>query len=166
VALDRLSAKIVPIFADRRCHVVSVTDPYGRILGFLDRNLYIIFQVAAQLYLRGWVDPILDPLLLRKSGNAGNQTRISLSVAMNSEHWTIEAVSWQGYTLQNGYENHTVSCPVADIVFYTAVRSGCLDAGLRRQAGTLHILPLDRLLTNAYRLSSHSYCVNSWLDVD
>jgi CBS-domain-containing membrane protein len=31
-----LSAKLVPIFADRGCHVVSVTDFYGRILGFLD----------------------------------------------------------------------------------------------------------------------------------
>jgi hypothetical protein len=27
----RLSAKLLPTFADRRCHVVSVTDPYGRI---------------------------------------------------------------------------------------------------------------------------------------
>jgi hypothetical protein len=27
----------VPFFADRGCHVVSVTDPYGSILGFLDR---------------------------------------------------------------------------------------------------------------------------------
>jgi hypothetical protein len=26
--------------ADRGCHVVSVTDPYGRILGFLDRSRY------------------------------------------------------------------------------------------------------------------------------
>jgi hypothetical protein len=25
---------LVPTFADRVCHVVSVTDPYGRILGF------------------------------------------------------------------------------------------------------------------------------------
>jgi CBS-domain-containing membrane protein len=33
----RLSAKLVPTFADIGCHVVSVTDPYGRILGFLDR---------------------------------------------------------------------------------------------------------------------------------
>jgi hypothetical protein len=32
-----LSAKLLPTFADRGCHVVSVTDPYGRILGFLDR---------------------------------------------------------------------------------------------------------------------------------
>jgi hypothetical protein len=29
-----LSAKLVPSFADRVCHVVSVTDPSGRILGF------------------------------------------------------------------------------------------------------------------------------------
>jgi hypothetical protein len=33
-----LSAKLVPTFADRGCHVVSVTNLYGRILGFLDRN--------------------------------------------------------------------------------------------------------------------------------
>jgi hypothetical protein len=26
--------------------VVSVTDPYGRILGFLDRSCYYFFQVA------------------------------------------------------------------------------------------------------------------------
>jgi hypothetical protein len=29
-----LSAMVVPTFADRGCHVVSVTDPYGRILAF------------------------------------------------------------------------------------------------------------------------------------
>jgi hypothetical protein len=32
-----LAAKLVPTFADRGCHVVSVTDPYGRIIEFLDR---------------------------------------------------------------------------------------------------------------------------------
>jgi hypothetical protein len=37
----RLSAKIVPTFADRGCHVVSVTDPYGRNLGFLDRDTFL-----------------------------------------------------------------------------------------------------------------------------
>jgi hypothetical protein len=30
--------------------VVSVTDPYGRNLGFLDRSRYFFFQVAPQLY--------------------------------------------------------------------------------------------------------------------
>jgi hypothetical protein len=31
--------------------VVSTTDPYDRILGFLDRIRYFFFQVAPQLYL-------------------------------------------------------------------------------------------------------------------
>jgi hypothetical protein len=67
----RLSAKLVPTFADRGCHVVSVTDSHGCILGFLDRSRYYFFQVAPQLYSRGWVDPVPDPLRLRKSGSAG-----------------------------------------------------------------------------------------------
>jgi hypothetical protein len=33
-----LSAKLVQTFADRGCHVVSVTDPYGQILSFLKSN--------------------------------------------------------------------------------------------------------------------------------
>jgi hypothetical protein len=82
----RLSAKLVPTFADRGCRVVSVTDPYGRILGFLDRSRYFLFPVAPQLYSRGWVDPAPDPLHLRKSGSAGNRTRTSGSVARNSDH--------------------------------------------------------------------------------
>jgi hypothetical protein len=87
-----LSAKLVPTFANRGCHVVSVTDPYGRILGFLARRRYFFLQVASQLYSRGWVDPVLDPILLRKSGSAGNRTRTSGSVARNSGHDTTEAV--------------------------------------------------------------------------
>jgi hypothetical protein len=39
--------------AERGCHVVSVTNPYGRILGFLDRSRYFFFQVAPQLYSQG-----------------------------------------------------------------------------------------------------------------
>jgi CBS-domain-containing membrane protein len=38
---SRFSAKLLPTFADTRCHVVSVMDPYGRILGFLDRKEFI-----------------------------------------------------------------------------------------------------------------------------
>jgi hypothetical protein len=59
----RLPAKLVPTFADRGCHVVSVTDPYSRIHGFLDRSRYFFFQ-AAQLYSGGWVDTVPDPLKL------------------------------------------------------------------------------------------------------
>jgi hypothetical protein len=70
----RLSAKLMPTFEDRGCRVVSVTDPCDRILGFLDRSRYFFFQVAPQLYSRGWVDPVPDPLILTKCGSAGNRT--------------------------------------------------------------------------------------------
>jgi hypothetical protein len=82
----RLSVKLVPTFEDRVCHLVSVTDPYGRILGFLDRCWCFFFQVAPQLYSRGWVDPVPDPLLLRKCGSAGNRTRASVFVVRNCGH--------------------------------------------------------------------------------
>jgi hypothetical protein len=59
----RLPAKWLPTFADRGCHVVSVTDPNGCIPGFLDRSSYFSIKVAPQLYSRGWVDPVPDPLL-------------------------------------------------------------------------------------------------------
>jgi hypothetical protein len=73
----RLSSALVPTFADRGCHVVSVTDPNGHILGFVDRSRYFSFQVAPQLNSRGWVDSVPDQLLLRKSGSAGNRTQTS-----------------------------------------------------------------------------------------
>jgi hypothetical protein len=41
-----MSAKWLPTFADRGCHVISVTDPYGRILGFLDGSRY--FSIKAE----------------------------------------------------------------------------------------------------------------------
>jgi hypothetical protein len=81
-----LLAKFVPTFGDRGCHVVSVTELYGRILGFLDRSRYFSFEAALQLYSRGLVDPVLDPLRLRKSGSAGNRTRTFGSVARNCDH--------------------------------------------------------------------------------
>jgi hypothetical protein len=49
----RLLSKLLPTFADRGRHVVSVTDPYCRILGFLDSSCCIFFQVAPKLYSRG-----------------------------------------------------------------------------------------------------------------
>jgi hypothetical protein len=79
-----MSAKLVPTFADRGYPVVSATDPHGCILGFLERSRYYFFQVAPQLYSRRWVDPVPNPLLLRKSGSSRNRTRISGSVARTS----------------------------------------------------------------------------------
>jgi hypothetical protein len=48
----------------------------------------------SQLYLDGWVDPVPDPLLLRKSGSAGNRIQTSGSVARNSDHYTTETVCY------------------------------------------------------------------------
>jgi hypothetical protein len=82
----RLSLTLLPTFVDTGSHVVSVTDPYGHILGFIDRSRYFFFQIAPQLYSRGWVDPVPDSLLLRKSDSAGTRTRTSGSVVKNSVH--------------------------------------------------------------------------------
>jgi hypothetical protein len=50
----RLSAKLVPTFADRGCHVVSVTDSYGRILGFLIfyNSLFTIHPIIRRFKLK------------------------------------------------------------------------------------------------------------------
>jgi hypothetical protein len=75
--VDEVSANLL----DRVRHVISLTDPYGGMLGYLDRSRYFSFQVASGLYSRGCVDPVL-----RKSGCTGYRTRTSGSVARNSDH--------------------------------------------------------------------------------
>jgi hypothetical protein len=80
-----LSAKLVPTFTDRGCRVVSATDPHGRILGFLDRSRYYFFQVAPQLYWRGWVDPVTH-YFWKNLAVPGNEPGTSGSVARNSNH--------------------------------------------------------------------------------
>jgi hypothetical protein len=40
------------LFADRGCHVVRVTDPYGRILGFLDRSRYFLSSSSSVVFTR------------------------------------------------------------------------------------------------------------------
>jgi hypothetical protein len=50
-------------------------SPRPLISVFQIRSCYFSIQVAPQLYSWGWVDPIPDPLLLRKSGSAGNRTQ-------------------------------------------------------------------------------------------
>jgi hypothetical protein len=99
-----LVGELMSNVADRWCHVVSVTVPYGRILGFSRQEPLLFYQVAPQLYSRGWVDPVRDPLLLRKFVSAGNRTRTSGSVARNSDHQTTEAVY---FLLHNIYKFRT-----------------------------------------------------------
>jgi hypothetical protein len=72
----RLSAKLMTTFADRECPWLAQRISTAVFSVFLDRSRYSIFQVAPQLSSRGWVDPVPDPLLLRKSGSPGNRTRV------------------------------------------------------------------------------------------
>jgi hypothetical protein len=104
----RLWAKLVPTFSDRGCHVVCLTDPYGRILGFIERSRYVFFQIGPQLYSRGWWTPF-QTLLLRKSGSAGNRIRTSGSVARNSDHLATEAVC-ASISAVKETRPHAVSC--------------------------------------------------------
>jgi hypothetical protein len=64
--------------------VVSVTDPYGRSLGFLDKSPTFLSRSSSVVLTR------LSGLRSRPttffSGNAENQTRASESVAKNSDH--------------------------------------------------------------------------------
>jgi hypothetical protein len=62
--------------------------PYSR---FSRQEPLLFYQIAPQLYSRGWVDPVADSLLFF-SGSVGNRTRASGSVAKNSDHQTTEAV--------------------------------------------------------------------------
>jgi hypothetical protein len=52
------------------------------------------------------VDPVQDPLILRKSGTARNRTRTSGSLARNSDHETTEAVNDEGVIKINIHQNH------------------------------------------------------------
>jgi hypothetical protein len=58
-------------FVYRGCRVVSDTDSHGCNLGFLDPELLLFHSSSSSI----WVDPVPDPLFLRKSGSAGNRTR-------------------------------------------------------------------------------------------
>jgi hypothetical protein len=83
-----LSANLVTTFADRGCRVVRETDPHGHILRFIDQSHYYIFQVAPQLYSRGWVDPVPDPLLLIKFGS--NENWICDLWICSQEFWPLD----------------------------------------------------------------------------
>jgi hypothetical protein len=66
--------------------VVFVTGPYGRILGFLDRNLYFFFQVAPQFYSRCCVDLFQTHYFSENLVVPGIERGISGSIARKSDH--------------------------------------------------------------------------------
>jgi hypothetical protein len=77
---------LMPTFVDRG----GSRGQRGRIpmavnLSFLDRSRYFFFQVVPHLSSRGWVDPILNPLLLRKSGTIPEDVT-PIGHTVNSHH--------------------------------------------------------------------------------
>jgi hypothetical protein len=67
---------LVPTFVDRemsRCQRSG--SPAVVNLSFLDRSRYFSFKYLLVYPHKGWVDPVPDPLLLTKSGSAGNRTQ-------------------------------------------------------------------------------------------
>jgi hypothetical protein len=74
------------LFVDSGCRVVSATDPSDHIISFLGHSRHCFFQVTTQLCSRGWVDPVPDPLLLRKSGSARNRTQTCIQELWPLEH--------------------------------------------------------------------------------
>jgi hypothetical protein len=65
--------------------MVSVTDPYGHILGFLDRSRYFSIKYLLSCTHEAEWTPFQTHYLFF-SGSAGNRTRASGPVAKNSEH--------------------------------------------------------------------------------
>jgi hypothetical protein len=73
--------------------MVSVTDPYGRILGFLDRSRYFS-NSSSSVILTRLSGPrsipttvfLLFNFFFGKSVSAGNRNRASGSVDKNSDH--------------------------------------------------------------------------------
>jgi hypothetical protein len=83
-----LVSEVVSTLADRGCRLVSATNPHGRSFRFSRSEPLLLFQVSPQLSSRGRVDPVPDPVLLRKSGSAGNRTR-DLWIC-SQEFWPID----------------------------------------------------------------------------
>jgi hypothetical protein len=85
----RLSSKLVPTFANRGVSRSQRGGSLRPLFAFSRLEPLLFFQVAPQLCSRGWVDPLPVPLLLWKSGSAGNRSQTSGSVARNSERRSV-----------------------------------------------------------------------------
>jgi hypothetical protein len=66
--------------------VVSVTDSYGRILGFLDRSRYFSIKQLLSCTHEAEGTPFQTHYFSFFFGSAGNRTRASESVAKNCDH--------------------------------------------------------------------------------
>jgi hypothetical protein len=74
-AISTCRRNLVPTFVDRGVsRGQHGGSPTVLNLSFLDRSRYFSFKYLLIYSHKGWVDPVPDPLLLTKSGSAGNRT--------------------------------------------------------------------------------------------
>jgi hypothetical protein len=71
---NRLSAKLVPTFADRGCRVVKATDPYA-VFSFCRPEPLLFLPSSSLSILTRLSGSRCRPTTSQKSGNAGNRTR-------------------------------------------------------------------------------------------
>jgi hypothetical protein len=70
------------------------------------------------------VNPVPDPLFLRKSGSTGNRTQASGSVARDSDHWTREVVPSDRLNTENNSTYLRLS-----VTIFSMGTNGCLLVG-------------------------------------
>src|SRR5215510_803473 len=94
----RRSAKLVPTFADKGCHVVSATGPHGRYSLFSRPEPLLLYSSSSSVNLTRLSGPRSRPTTAQKNLVApGIEPETSVSVVRNSDHWTTEAVI--GFTI-------------------------------------------------------------------
>jgi hypothetical protein len=123
----RLSANLLQTFADRGCCVVSITDPYGRILDFLNRSHYYFFKLTLSCnheaewtpfqtyYSENVVAPVIEP---GASGSlASKPAHYSTEVVHTSILWNLknQKTYFISFRLQSWMWNLTVYGQYVDI---------------------------------------------------
>jgi hypothetical protein len=96
------------------------------------------------------VDPVSDPLLLRKCGSAGNRTPTSGSAARNSEHYTTEAVY---FLLLNIYKFS--SYLTGNTIHLRSVYPGTLTARPLRRSTFFYITYINLVRTSQATILVH-----------
>jgi hypothetical protein len=103
-------------------------DGYLRLYSQFSRPEPLLFlPSSSSTVLTRLSGPLPDPLLLRKSGSIGNQTRISGSVARKSNHWTTERLLDEGVMLKwilekcEAFATETISLNSCNILCSTFV---------------------------------------------
>jgi hypothetical protein len=140
----------VPTFADRGYHVVSVTNPHGSILGFLDRSRYYFFQAGTQeaewtpfqtqYFSENLVAPVIEP------GIPGYVTRSAQTLAMGAAYMcgTLEVGS-------NPWDASICDIPVSYRKFTSTERLEDLLACIAHETELITVFKSKQLISQPRR---------------